>query len=244
MAACVINYLADTLPRQHDLSRQDDKESWGLFYCPSCGAHSHLWNYFWFNGCKECNAPPALRRWVILILFPALFLFILIFPSSKLAFWQFAVLLTYFGVVVVIDLEHHIILEIVSITGALIAFALGWMLHGFPITIWGGIAGFGIMFVLYGLGVLFSKSVSRNRAEPLEEGALGAGDIRLGGVIGLLLGWPGITGGLLFAILAGGLISIVILLKSFVRRQYKAFRAIPYGPFLVFGALLLLLWPF
>jgi len=58
--------------------------------------------------------------------------------------------------------------------------------------------------------------------------------------LGLLLGWPGIVAGLVLAILLGGVISLFYLLVMLVLRKYKAFTAIPYGPFLVASAILLL----
>ena len=70
--------------------------------------------------------------------------------------------------------------------------------------------------------------------------ALGFGDVNLSGILGLLLGWPAITVGLLFAVLAGGLISLFIILGMLVTKKYKAFTAIPYAPFLILSALFLL----
>jgi leader peptidase (prepilin peptidase)/N-methyltransferase len=70
---------------------------------------------------------------------------------------------------------------------------------------------------------------------------LGYGDVRLAGVLGMALGWVGVaplvlgiyTGFLLGAV-GGGLLS---LLKVFHRRHY------PFGPFMVVGAFLALVFP-
>ena len=70
--------------------------------------------------------------------------------------------------------------------------------------------------------------------------ALGFGDVNLAGVLGLLLGWPGIVLGLLLAILIGGVVSLVYLVVMAVLRRYHTFMAIPYGPFLIISAILLL----
>jgi leader peptidase (prepilin peptidase)/N-methyltransferase len=78
------------------------------------------------------------------------------------------------------------------------------------------------------------------RGEQIDEDALGFGDVNLSGVLGLLLGWPGITAGLFFAILFGGAVSLLVLLYMLVRRKYHAFQAIPYGPFLVAAAVVVL----
>jgi leader peptidase (prepilin peptidase)/N-methyltransferase len=150
------------------------------------------------------------------------------------------VLLLYFGVVTVIDLEHRLILHPVSLVGAVLGLGLGFWLHGWKSTLAGGVAGFVMMFLLYFLGDLFARLIARIRGETLDEVALGFGDVNLAGVLGLVLGWPGIVGGLLLAIMLGGLFSLLFLFVSMIRRRYRTFTAIPYGPFLIASAVLLL----
>ena len=99
------------------------------------------------------------------------------------------------------------------------------------------------MLAFYFLGEVFVRFMSKRRNETIEEVALGFGDVNLAGITGLLLGWPGIILGLLFAILAGGLVSLLIVIGMLIRRQYKAFSAIPYGPFMILSILVLLLRP-
>lgn len=73
-----------------------------------------------------------------------------------------------------------------------------------------------------------------------EDEALGFGDVNLSGVIGLMLGWPGIAAGLILTIFIAGIVSLVYLLIRLLTRRYQAFMAIPYGPFLVASAIILL----
>lgn len=70
----------------------------------------------------------------------------------------------------------------------------------------------------------------------LDEEALGFGDVILSGVLGLILGWPGILLGLTLAILTGGLVSFIFILITALAGRYRAFSYIPYGPFLVLGS--------
>jgi leader peptidase (prepilin peptidase)/N-methyltransferase len=74
--------------------------------------------------------------------------------------------------------------------------------------------------------------MSKRRGETIED-ALGFGDVNLAGIVGLLLGWPLIIFGLLFAILVGGAFSLLLVAAMMIRRRYQAFMAIPYAPFLV-----------
>ncbi len=150
------------------------------------------------------------------------------------------VLWLYFAVVAVIDLEHRLILHPISWTGAALGLGLGFWQHGILDTLLGGAAGYGAMFALYLLGDLFARWMARRRGEELDEVALGFGDVNLMGVIGLILGWPGIVAGLLLGIIIGGTGSFLYLLGMLLFRRYKVFTAIPYGPFLITAALLLL----
>jgi hypothetical protein len=53
----------------------------------------------------------------------------------------------------------------------------------------------------------------------------------------LLLGWRAIFVSLFFAILAGGLVSLFIIIGMLIAKRYKAFTAIPYAPFLILSAI-------
>jgi leader peptidase (prepilin peptidase)/N-methyltransferase len=110
-------------------------------------------------------------------------------------------------------------------------------------TILGFAAGFGVMILLYYFGTLFIKITSKRRGKESTDVALGFGDVNLGGVIGLILGWPGIFAGLILAIVLAGVFSGVYLIISLVMHKYKKNLAIPYAPFLVLGAFVLLFRP-
>jgi prepilin signal peptidase PulO-like enzyme (type II secretory pathway) len=105
-------------------------------------------------------------------------------------------------------------------------------------TLLGGLAGFLILWVMYLLGLLFSRWMARRRGGPLDEVAFGFGDVMLGGLIGLVVGWPGIVIAVLVGILLAGAFSLGYLLLMALFRRYAAFTAIPYGPFLLLGACL------
>jgi len=107
-------------------------------------------------------------------------------------------------------------------------------------TLLGGAVGFGVMYGLYWFGDVFARWLARRRGELLTEVALGFGDVNLAGVLGLLLGWPGIVAGLLLAIIIGGVVSILYVILMVILRRYHTFMAIPYGPFMVISAILLL----
>jgi len=68
---------------------------------------------------------------------------------------------------------------------------------------------------------------------PFGAGAFGMGDVKLLGGVGLMLGLTRTLGGLLAGLLAAGLVIAVLLgMRRIGRRTY-----IPFGPFLIIGAL-------
>jgi len=97
-----------------------------------------------------------------------------------------------------------------------------------------------VMLALYGLGFLFISLTNRLRKAALNEVAFGLGDVFLGGVVGLMVGWPGIVTSLVVTILLAGAFGLgAIIFLLFVRR-YHFGVAIPYAPFIIMGALYML----
>lgn len=180
------------------------------------------------------------RIWLVEILAVMITIWLWLNPPDGLGFWVGFIVLLYFGSVVVMDIEHKVILHEVSAVGVIIGFGVGVWQHGILETLLGGIAGFGIMFFLFYLGDLFGKKIAQRRDQEFDEVALGFGDVNLAGVIGLLLGWPGILAAIFIGVMAGGVMSMVLLLIMLFARKYKPFTAIPYGPALVTGAVALL----
>ena len=141
-----------------------------------------------------------------------------------------------------IDLEHRLILHIVSLPAAV---ALGVVRSLDPAqgafkTLTGGLAGLAILFGMYLFGQGFSRLIAILRGRPIDEVAFGFGDVVLGGVLGLAVGWPGILVAVAVGIFAAGVFSLALVLVQLWRRRYAAFLAIPYGPFLLLGAAIVL----
>ncbi len=171
-----------------------------------------------------------------------------VFPRAWFPFPLAFLLLVYLALVLVIDLEHRLILHPVSLVGAVLGLGIGIYLHsrqttltaGVLNTLAGGAFGFGVMLVFYFIGEWYVRRMSKKRGLSPEEVALGFGDVNLTGILGLLLGWPAISAGLLFAVFAGGMASLVIVVRLLISKKYRAFTAIPYAPFLILSALYLL----
>jgi leader peptidase (prepilin peptidase)/N-methyltransferase len=232
LVGVLVNYLSDILPIKRRL---------GSPICVACHDPMPALNYLlWPRRCPECWSRRPWRVWVVEVMYIVAAVWFWQNPPHLLPFWPGFLLLAFFGVVFVIDMEHRLILHMVSIFGAVLGLLLGIYMRGLWMTLLGGVVGYGLMLGLYWFGGVFANWLARRRGEVLTEVALGFGDVNLAGVLGLLLGWPGIIAGLLLAIIIGGVVSILYLLLMVILRRYHTFMAIPYGPFMVISAIFLL----
>lgn len=237
----VVNYLADTLPATRRLSHPA---------CANCGQAYDWRTYLGFGPCPNCQHRGGVRAWIVQVLMICVSLYTWFRPPQRIGYTLSMLMLVYFAVVIVIDLEHRLILHPTSIVGALLGLGVGFWAHGIVPTLLGGLGGFAIMLVLYYLGVLFTKFRARRlRAagqETDDEEALGAGDVMLAGVLGLMLGWPLIWFGLLLGILLGGLIGLILMVVMLIRNQYAQQALMvfmPYGPFFIASAFFIIFLP-
>lgn len=248
LAGLFINYAADVLPATRRFTHP---------VCQHCGNAFSWADYLTLRPCRSCGEYRSLRTWLVQILTAASFVYFWLFPSKSLGIPLGMIVLIYFGVITVIDLEHRLILHPTSLFGAVLGLVVGTYLHsriddnglliGLRNSLIGGVFGFGVMFLLYQFGTLVariraSRMQAAGQAEDDEE-ALGGGDVYLAGVLGLMLGWPYILNALVIGVLLGGLISIVFLAALVLRRRYSSealMTFIPYGPYFIISAFYIL----
>jgi leader peptidase (prepilin peptidase)/N-methyltransferase len=228
--AWLVNYLSDVMPQFRKLVP---------LRCRSCSEPLDWQAYLVYSPCANCGGKIPRRHLVLLLTLPFLSLLVGIYPINSLGPYGSILWLVYFSLVVVIDLEHRLILHPISLVGGVLAALFGAGSHGIANTLLGGAAGFGIMLAFYFLGEGFVRILARRRGEEIQEVALGFGDVNLAGIMGLLLGWPGVVGGIFLAVLLGGIVSGIFLIVQLVQKKYQAFQALPYGPFLVASVFLL-----
>lgn len=228
VAGYFVNYVSDVLPYTRRFSQPA---------CPHCATPYSWSDYLRFKACRSCGRNRRTRTYVVLLVMLAATVYFWINPPLRIGFILAYVLLTYLGIVFVIDLEHRLIMHPVSYTGAVLGLGIGTYAHGLVPTLLGGAFGFGSMLLLYYLGELFTRYMSKRRGESVDEVALGFGDVNLCGVTGLLLGWPVILAGILFTIFAGGIGSLLVIAYMLARKRYNAFTPIPYAPFLILSVL-------
>ncbi|RCK76032.1 MAG: Leader peptidase (Prepilin peptidase) [Anaerolineae bacterium] len=224
----LINYLADCLPHQ----RRPTKP-----LCNHCGMSLSLFAYLALQPCLNCNLRRRWRYGIVYLLSIVMVYWIQVFPV-RLDFWLSWLVWIVFGVIATIDIEYRVVLFETVVGGGIIFFVIGLARHGIFSTILGGLMGFLVMFGLYWLGKFILKI--RKKASSLEEEALGFGDVNLFTILGLLLGFPAILAALWIAIFSAGIFSLALVAYMVLRKQYRSDFAIPYAPFLIFGAFALL----
>ncbi|MCC6298509.1 MAG: prepilin peptidase [Anaerolineales bacterium] len=248
LSGLFVNYASDVLPRTRRFSQP---------VCRNCETQFSWLDYLTLRACRNCGIMRNLRTWIVQLVMTASFAYFWLNTPPALGLPLSLIVLTYFAVIAVIDIEHRLILFPTSVFGAALGLIVGTYVYfvakklSFPIAVGssllGGLIGFGIMFLVYQLGTL----VARYRARKLqaagqaddEEEAFGGGDVYLGGVIGLMLGWEFILMGLTIGILFGGLVSLMLIVASLIQRKYfsQSFMVfIPYGPYLIAGAFYML----
>ncbi|MFQ3537222.1 MAG: A24 family peptidase [Aggregatilineales bacterium] len=154
------------------------------------------------------------------------------------------------ALITIIDLEHRMILYLVIVPSCLYAL-LGAALLGerlvphlrFTDYLIGGAVGFGLFFMMYLGGMLFNYIASNARGAPITESAFGDGDVLLAALAGFMLGWQALIYAALIAVFLGGLGAFIYLGgRLLLRGRYEWFTALPYGQYIVFGTLIMLLW--
>ena len=218
-----INVLADRLPLGQSIVFPPS-------HCPACqhrlgaGDMVPVFSYLWLKGrCHYCGtAIPRRILWVELGM-GALFMFL--YWHYGLV-WELAIVAFYcclFVAVLLTDLEHRIIPNIIVYPGMVIALAVAvFASPGLKSAAIGGAVGLGLL--------LIPALISR--------GGMGWGDVKLAGMIGLVTGFPLAFVAIFLAIFAGAVVGVALLLLKVKSRK----EAIPFGPFLSLAAMATLFW--
>jgi leader peptidase (prepilin peptidase) / N-methyltransferase len=212
--------------------------------CPGCGRRLSpadlipVFSYIFLKGrCRYCREKIS-PRYVIVELLTAS---IITLTFYEYGFGMESIFLSYIACILItvffIDLKHKIIpdgLVITGIIGGAAAFVYNLFL---PLTImgdrfwWnpllGAVCGSGILLIIALLGMFVYKS----------DEVMGMGDVKIFIPIGMFLGWKMALFTLLVAIVSGGLISFILVAAKIKKRK----DTVPFGPFIVAGAVLAIL---
>lgn len=201
-------------------------------HCPQCGYRIPFYDnipilsYLFLAGrCRSCKTRISPQYPLVELANACLSLFLFMKFGVSLTFLALFVFCSALVAITVIDLEHQIIPDVISLPGIAVGFVaafflpwLGWLDSLLGILLGGG----SLLLVAYGYQLLTRKE------------GMGGGDIKLLAMMGAFLGWRSVP----FIIFAASLVGSVIGISVMLAQRKDAKLAIPFGPFLAFGAVL------
>jgi leader peptidase (prepilin peptidase)/N-methyltransferase len=234
----VVNLLADSLPHYRRLKG---------FHCTSCGAKKSplAWSSLiaFLTGRRRCPYCGKTQEWraplVEVAMAVGAYLIYKNDPNLNI-FLPGIVIVFIYLLIVVIDIEHRLILHMVSGPSALVVFLLSLLNPelDWKETIAAGAVGFFSFLLLYFLGQLFVLVMGRLRGSQIDEVAFGFGDVTLAGVIGLTVGkLEAVIAALLLGMFLAGIFSFLYIVGRMIFKRYSPFMPIPYGPFMIIACL-------
>jgi prepilin signal peptidase PulO-like enzyme (type II secretory pathway) len=179
-----------------------------------------LVSYLFLKGkCRHCKKHISLWYPATEIVTASTFAILtLIAPDLQTWLWQtgmFIVLLF----ILFYDLRYKEIHDGVMIPGIVFAALASFFIGDFTDSLIGGVIGFTFFALQY--------LISRGRA-------IGAGDMRIGAFMGLMLGWHLTLVALVVGYIFGSIVSLFLL----ATKKANGKTALPLGPFLVFGTVI------
>ena len=211
--------------------------------CPECGKvlgwHEliPLVSFAMQRGrCRHCSKRLSWRYPIVELLTASIFAVIVatygLHPQSAFLL----ILASNFLVVALVDTETQLIPDQLSVAGLVVS-GLGLLSLRLPNLIsqspeYVSVFSLGVVGAVIGVALLgFIVLVTKGRG-------MGIGDIKLGGVLGLSLGGPATLLALFVAFVSGAAFGLTLLLRG--KASMKT--AVPFGPFLIVGWLVAVLW--
>lgn len=227
ICGALINMLADELPA---------RERPGRPRCIHCRYQYGptrwlaLGRRFWGGGrCPQCGLPTRRRALLVEVGTAGIFAllpFFLDYPADLLFSTVYVAILI---LVIITDLEHRLILHVVTVPGTFLAL-LGSVFvsnNSLLFALLGALLGFVVFFAFYWLGkTLFGP------------GALGFGDVTLATMMGAMVGFPTIVFALVLGIFLGGFLTFFLLVVG--RLNLRSHVA--YGPYLAVAGIVVVVW--
>jgi len=203
--------------------------------CPNCGARVRPWDNIpivsWLilgGRCRDCRNPISIRYPIVEAVGSILVVLVVyrwgVTPTAAIyAAFSLSML-----VIMMIDLDHQIIPDAITIPGTVLALVLvNWTEPTWVDALIGAVAGF---VVLYGVGEAYHRSTGIE--------GMGGGDIKLAAYMGAMLGWKGVLLTIFIGAFAGSLAGIAAMLIGKGHRR----TALPFGTFLAPAAVITLFY--
>jgi prepilin signal peptidase PulO-like enzyme (type II secretory pathway) len=219
----------------------------GRSFCPECGKQLLTFDlvpvlsFVFLKGrCRYCQKKISWQYPAVEILTAVIFLLITNFSTFGGSAYggQFLNLVYYLFisscliVIFVFDLKHYLIPDEIIYPAVLVS-CIWYFVSGI---IFGSYTKYEILNTVYsalGAALFFYLIYHFSKGR-----AMGLGDAKLAFLMGLFLGFPKMIAALFFAFLSGALAGLILMLLK--KKTLKS--ELPFGPFLVAGALFALFW--
>ena len=209
----------------------------GRSFCPHC-KHTLSWydliplvSFLLLKGaCRYCSKKISFQYPAVELATGLLFLAVLFFQGAGIVGLLFGLFIAaVFVVIFVYDLKHYLIPDIVVYAGIAASLlylgALSVFTEGIPLI-------GGVVAAVIASGFFLSLFlVSRGKW-------MGFGDVKLGFLMGLVVGFPNILVALLIAFIVGAITGVILIYLK--RKTMKA--EVPFGPFLILGTFIAWFW--
>jgi leader peptidase (prepilin peptidase) / N-methyltransferase len=222
-----LNVCIYRLPRHESIA-------WPGSHCPTC-SHPIAWydnipivSYMVLAGrCRHCGVRIPFRYPLVELLNALGYVGLLVFLGPSLVTAVYGVLYSALLVVAGTDLSHKIIPNAITFPGIIIGLisAATVLPLGFLNGVLGLFVGGGILWLLaWASPYLFGKE------------GMGGGDIKLLAMIGAFLGWKPAVVTIMIGSFLGSVVGVTLIAARLIKRE----DYIPFGPFLVCGAVIAL----
>ncbi len=204
-------------------------------YCPNCKTkikwyeNIPIFSYLFIKGkCTNCDKSISILYPIIELLTGIIFVIFLYNSNSIIEYIVFVVIAMLFLCLVFIDFKEYllpdILLSIIFLIG-LIYFGYNEGLNAWPRLLYGLMTGTMLWLLRYTSSLVYKKE------------AFGLGDVKLGALLGFLLGIPDA----LLAIFFGFVIAAFIFISLILLKKVSKDTYLPFGPYMVFGMISFLL---
>jgi len=219
-----LNLCIDRVPRGESVIRNPSR-------CDACRHRLGsvdllpLASYLYLKGrCRHCGASIHYRTPLVEAATGIIFVLLWYYYGPSLELLLAVVFTCLLTVILVIDLEHHLIPNRVIYPSLAIAFLVPALIPGYTVT--SAAAG-----ALTGAGMLLPLAL-------LFPSGMGMGDVKLAALMGLLLGFPRVFVAILATFVTGGSVASVLLITGVKGRK----DPIPLAPFFVTGLVVTMLY--
>ena len=198
--------------------------------CPSCG-YALAWadnipvvSYAVLGGrCRSCRAPISIRYPIVELITMAVFVLHYVVLGADPILIPRLLLACAMIVLFAIDLEHHLLPNLITLPGIVIGLLFSLLFPPGPRS--------ALIGMLIGGGSLWLIGMAYSRYSGQE--GMGGGDVKMLAMIGAFLGWKLVLVTLVFSSIAGAVIGVMVI----VLRRGDLKYALPYGTFLSLAGL-------